>query len=161
MEHIFYFPSEGRHAWGFLPYRKNPTASAGIEPANSGSRGQHANHYTTESVSLPFTHILIFLKLMSPFSVTFIKIAFRCLLMLWSHHADGVRSRWSKFWSQYVQRHTLHSVPLGCSVTEVYRSCMQNKWSCFGSNLIRFDSSKSGWCTRSVSHLCAVHIPSD
>jgi hypothetical protein len=23
---------------------KNPTASAGFEPANSGTRGQHANH---------------------------------------------------------------------------------------------------------------------
>jgi hypothetical protein len=32
MGRIFYFPSEGRHAWGFLPHRKNPTASAGIEP---------------------------------------------------------------------------------------------------------------------------------
>jgi hypothetical protein len=39
MGHVFYFPSEGRHAWGFLPHRKNPTASAGIEP-----RGQCANH---------------------------------------------------------------------------------------------------------------------
>jgi hypothetical protein len=44
MGHIFYFPSEGRHAWGFLPNRKNPTSLAGIEPANSGFRGQHANH---------------------------------------------------------------------------------------------------------------------
>jgi hypothetical protein len=44
MGHIFYFPSEGRNAWGFLPHRKNPTASAGIEHASSGSRGQHANH---------------------------------------------------------------------------------------------------------------------
>jgi hypothetical protein len=24
--------------------RKNPTASAGFQPANSGTRGQHANH---------------------------------------------------------------------------------------------------------------------
>jgi hypothetical protein len=31
-------------------YRKNPTASAGFEPANSGTRGQHANHQTTEAV---------------------------------------------------------------------------------------------------------------
>jgi len=36
--------------WGFLPHLKNPTASAGIEPANSGPRGQHANHYTTKAV---------------------------------------------------------------------------------------------------------------
>jgi hypothetical protein len=28
---------------------KNPTASVGSEPAISGSRGQHANPYTTEA----------------------------------------------------------------------------------------------------------------
>jgi hypothetical protein len=32
---------------------KNPTASVGIEPANSGTRGQHANHQTTEAVVPP------------------------------------------------------------------------------------------------------------
>jgi hypothetical protein len=41
---IFYFPSEGRHTEDFLEARKNPTASAGLEPANSGSSGQYANH---------------------------------------------------------------------------------------------------------------------
>jgi hypothetical protein len=40
MGHIFYFPlrRKGRHAWGFFQHRKNPTASAGIEPANSSSK---------------------------------------------------------------------------------------------------------------------------
>ena len=28
---------------------KNPTASAGFEPANLGTKGQHANPYTTEA----------------------------------------------------------------------------------------------------------------
>jgi hypothetical protein len=28
---------------------KNPTASAGLEPANLGTRDQHANHETTEA----------------------------------------------------------------------------------------------------------------
>jgi hypothetical protein len=28
---------------------KNPTASAGFEPAILGTRGQHANHQTTEA----------------------------------------------------------------------------------------------------------------
>jgi hypothetical protein len=37
-----YFPSEGRHAEDFFAL-KNPTASAGLEPANLGTRGQHAN----------------------------------------------------------------------------------------------------------------------
>jgi hypothetical protein len=38
-----YFPSEGRHAVDFFR-PKNPTASAGIEPAILGTRGQHVNH---------------------------------------------------------------------------------------------------------------------
>ena len=36
-----YFPSEGRRAEDFFAL-KNPTASAGFEPANLGTRGQHA-----------------------------------------------------------------------------------------------------------------------
>jgi hypothetical protein len=32
-----YFPSEGRHGEDFV-------ASAGFEPVNFGTRGQHANH---------------------------------------------------------------------------------------------------------------------
>ena len=36
-----YFPSEGRRAEGFFAL-KNPTASAGFEPANLGTKGQHA-----------------------------------------------------------------------------------------------------------------------
>jgi hypothetical protein len=35
-----YFPSEGRHAENFFA-PKNPTASAGFEPANLGTRDQH------------------------------------------------------------------------------------------------------------------------
>ena len=38
-----YFPSEGSNAEDFFR-PKNPTVSAGFEPANSGNRGQHANH---------------------------------------------------------------------------------------------------------------------
>jgi hypothetical protein len=36
-----YFPSEGRRAEDFFA-PKNPTASAGCEPANLGTKGQHA-----------------------------------------------------------------------------------------------------------------------
>ena len=36
-----YFPSEGRRADNFFAL-KNPTASAGVEPANLGTKGQHA-----------------------------------------------------------------------------------------------------------------------
>ena len=37
----FYFPSEGRPAEEFFA-PKNPTASAGFEPVNLGTKGQHA-----------------------------------------------------------------------------------------------------------------------
>jgi hypothetical protein len=36
-----YFPSEGKRAEDFFAL-KNPTASAGFEPANLGTKGQHA-----------------------------------------------------------------------------------------------------------------------
>ena len=36
-----YFPSEGRHAEDFFAL-KNPMALAGFEPANLGTKGQHA-----------------------------------------------------------------------------------------------------------------------
>ena len=36
-----YFPSEGRRAEDFFAL-KNPPASAGFEPANLGTKGQHA-----------------------------------------------------------------------------------------------------------------------
>jgi hypothetical protein len=37
-----YFPSEGRRAEDFFALKKNPTASAGFEHANLGSKGQYA-----------------------------------------------------------------------------------------------------------------------
>ena len=40
-EKRLYFPSEGRRAEDFFAL-KNPTASAGFEPANLGTKGQHA-----------------------------------------------------------------------------------------------------------------------
>ena len=42
-DRFFYFPSGRRHAEDFYAL-KDPTASAGFEPANLGARGQHANH---------------------------------------------------------------------------------------------------------------------
>ena len=38
----FYFSSEGRLAEDFFFTLKNPTTSAGFEPANLGTKGQHA-----------------------------------------------------------------------------------------------------------------------
>jgi hypothetical protein len=51
MGQIIWLPLRRKACWGFL-HEKNPTASAGFEPANSGTRGQHANHQTTEAVCL-------------------------------------------------------------------------------------------------------------
>jgi hypothetical protein len=41
MEQRLYFPSEGRRAEDFFAL-KNPTASAGFEPRNLGTKGKHA-----------------------------------------------------------------------------------------------------------------------
>jgi hypothetical protein len=41
MDRRLYFPSEGRCAENFFAL-KNPTASVGFEPANLGTKGQHA-----------------------------------------------------------------------------------------------------------------------
>jgi hypothetical protein len=37
--------------------RKNPTASVGSEPAILGTRGQHANHQTTEAAMRPECYV--------------------------------------------------------------------------------------------------------
>ena len=48
-------PLRRKACWGFfLP--KNPTASAGFEPANSGTRGQHAYPYNKNTLLLPMGH---------------------------------------------------------------------------------------------------------
>ena len=39
---LIYFLSEGRHAEDFFFALKNPTALAGFEPRNLGTKGQHA-----------------------------------------------------------------------------------------------------------------------
>jgi hypothetical protein len=41
-------PKEGM-LWVFFFFPKNPTASAGLELAILGTRGQNANHQTTEA----------------------------------------------------------------------------------------------------------------
>ena len=46
-----YFPSEGRRAEEFFAL-KNPTASAGFEHVNLGTKGQHAYPQTTEAAIL-------------------------------------------------------------------------------------------------------------
>jgi hypothetical protein len=47
----FYYPSEGRRAGDFFAL-KNPTASAGFEPANLGTRGQHASSRPPKPLTL-------------------------------------------------------------------------------------------------------------
>jgi hypothetical protein len=54
-----YLPSEGRRAEDFLAL-KNPTASAGFEPATLGSKGQHATSRPPKplSVALGIQHAM-------------------------------------------------------------------------------------------------------
>jgi len=46
-------PSEGRRAEDFFR-PKNPTASAGLEPANLGTKGQHATPTPPKPVYNPY-----------------------------------------------------------------------------------------------------------
>ena len=53
-DRFFHFPSEGRNAEDYSDTQKIQQASAGFEPANSGTRGQHANHQTIEAAASMF-----------------------------------------------------------------------------------------------------------
>ena len=66
-----YFPSEGRRAEAL----KNPTASAGFEPVNLGTKGQHA----TSRPPKPHVFLFILFKMcmMWPYSG---EVMFVCLL---------------------------------------------------------------------------------
>ena len=44
-------PFRRKACWGFFFALKNPTDSAGFEPANWGTKGQHATSKTTEAAS--------------------------------------------------------------------------------------------------------------
>ena len=57
MGHIILLPLRRKAYWGFSGRPKNPTASAGFEPANSGPSGQYANHKTTEAVNLSTKYV--------------------------------------------------------------------------------------------------------
>ena len=46
------FPVRRKACWGFFFALKNPTASAGFEPANLGTKGQHASPRTSVSQKL-------------------------------------------------------------------------------------------------------------
>ena len=54
-----YFPSEGRRAEDFFSALKNPTASAGFELANFGTRGQHATSRLPKPLQLAVTSVHI------------------------------------------------------------------------------------------------------
>jgi hypothetical protein len=52
-----YFPSEGRRAEDFFVL-KNPTASAGFEPANLGTKGQHTTPTPTSIILKKLCEVL-------------------------------------------------------------------------------------------------------
>ena len=62
MPHILLLPLRRKACWEFSGRPKNPTASAGFEPANSGSSGQYASHVTTEAVFLSVNHFLLYFQ---------------------------------------------------------------------------------------------------
>jgi len=56
-----YFPSEGRRAEDFFAL-KNPTASAGFEPANLGTKGQHATPRPPNIYNI-YIHLFIYARM--------------------------------------------------------------------------------------------------
>ena len=54
-----YFPSEGKRAEDFFR-PKNPTASAGFEPANSGTKGQHEGFVLQVFISFIYYLLITF-----------------------------------------------------------------------------------------------------
>jgi hypothetical protein len=52
---FWHAPKLGHGTHYFTSPPKEGTASVGFEPANSGTRGQHANHQTAEAVRTPTT----------------------------------------------------------------------------------------------------------
>ena len=58
-----YFPSEGRRAEDFFAL-KNPTASAGFEPANLGTKGQHATSRPPKPLTPSFGFSCYFLVML-------------------------------------------------------------------------------------------------
>ena len=86
-----YFPSEGRRAEDFFAL-KNPTASAGFESANLGTKGQHAT-------SRPPKPHFFFLRLLRLSAVSFNQcstLAFVYMLILPCHTEDA--SKPSRKW---------------------------------------------------------------
>ena len=69
-DRLLYFPSEGRRTEDFFAL-KNPTASVGFEPANFGTKGQHA----TSRPPKPLLNILLY--------SVFLQYYTTCLLVTW------------------------------------------------------------------------------
>ena len=63
-----YFPSEGRRADDFFAL-KNPTALAGFEPANLGSKGQHTTSRPLKPLTYIHTYIHSFIHFTDPIHV--------------------------------------------------------------------------------------------
>ena len=56
---MLYFPSEGRRAEDFFFALKNPTASVGFEPANLGTKGQHATSRPPKPLTVCDTSMIL------------------------------------------------------------------------------------------------------
>ena len=106
----FTFPSEGRRAEDFFR-PKNPKASAGFEPANLGTKGQHATHRPPKPMYFMYMYLLYFMysltcniswnsKIMQIFSPECNAVSsFTSLKTLHSHHCTA-----DIYWSEGIQR---------------------------------------------------------
>jgi len=56
MGQILLLPLRKKAYWEFSGRPKNPTGSAGFQPANSGTRGHYANHFRPPKPSCQPNH---------------------------------------------------------------------------------------------------------
>jgi len=95
MEPTALLPLQRKACWGFF-HSKNPTASAGCEPANLGTKGQHATSRPPKPLKhrVQFTHIYIYIYIYiytyeEVHVIDFVELD-RCVTRIWCHFAGLV-----------------------------------------------------------------------
>ena len=79
-DRLLYFPSEGRRAENFFAL-KNPTVSAGFEPANLGTKGQHA----TSRPPKPLYLLILFIYFLVLTSLYLLKVGVEGYCYTWTY----------------------------------------------------------------------------
>ena len=88
-----YFPSEGRRAEDFFSPWKILTASTGFEPANLGTKGQHATSRSPK-----------------PLSHTYLNLPCRYLLVYFNNYLPQINIRDGHFLQRFLQLPSGHNV---------------------------------------------------